>query len=67
MKRNYKRSSGDRSIASKKLLRKYARSDLQPAEFSVQRGVGFREQINLYWQKRNAERERYKKRWQKQS
>jgi hypothetical protein len=60
-KKNYRKSARDRSISSKKLLHKYASETLQPSEFSVQRGVGFREQVNLYWQKRNADKLKWKK------
>jgi len=60
-KKNYIKSSRVRVEQTNKHSHKLSRGIIQPEEFTVKRGVGFRKQINLYWQKRDAEKLRYKK------
>ena len=60
-KKNYIKSNRIRVEQTNKHSHKLSRGIIQPEEFTVKRGVGFRKQINLYWQKRNAEKLRYKK------
>ena len=60
-KKIYSKSNRVRVEQTNKHSHKLSRGIIQPEEFTVKRGVGFRKQINLYWQKRNAENLRYKK------
>jgi len=60
-KKIYSKSNRVRVEQTNKHSHKLSRGIIQPEEFTVKRGVGFRKQINLYWQKRDAEKLRYKK------
>ena len=60
-KKIYSKSNRVRVEQTDKHSHKLSRGIIQPKEFTVKRGVGFRKQINLYWQKRDAEKLRYKK------
>lgn len=58
-RKNLKKSSSERLKESRRSISKYSVQNLVPGESIIRYGSGFRGQINLYWQKRNAEKLRY--------
>ena len=60
-RKNFKKSSSERLKESRRSISKYSVQNLIPGESTLRYGSGFREQINLYWQKRNADKLKWKK------
>ena len=53
-RKNFKKSSESRTKETRRHIAKYSVQNNVPAESTIRYGSGFRGQINLYWQKRNA-------------
>jgi hypothetical protein len=66
-RKNFKKSSQSRTKETRRHIAKYSPQNNVPGESTIRYGSGFREQVNLYWQKRNAEKKRYKEQWLKQN
>ena len=55
-RKNLKKSSSERLKESRRHINKYSVQNTVPEESIIRYGSGFRGQINLYWQKRNADK-----------
>ena len=60
-RKNFKKSSQSRTKESRRHIAKYSVQNTVPEESTIRYGSGFRDQINLYWQKRNADKLRWRK------
>ena len=58
-RKNFKKSSQSRTKESRRHITKYSVQNTVPEESTIRYGSGFKEQINLYWQKRNADKLRW--------
>ena len=55
-RKNLKKSSSERLKESRRHINQYSAQNTVPEESIIRYGSGFRGQINLYWQKRNADK-----------
>jgi hypothetical protein len=60
-RKNFKKSSPERLKETRRHISQYSAQNTVPGECNMKHASGFRGQINLYWQKRNAEKLRWEK------